>query len=271
MKLHVTHFQHLMIGLFLSSCAIFGSKKPPQDFTQTNEIKAEDEIIGCDLADVTCSQPVVITPYVCRASADIDTKPIVLGWGDSLCLAKRSLMQNACKTFQAKILDDEIECLPDPSQGECQYIEKATSEKEIKDPTVCFARNYNKIELTVSNILIAWGESSEDATYQLKLNACANGLKPSLIGNIECHREENKQCPPKENECDGEGEGEGEGVPVYCQVEKLADEAKSKPWISVSDNECQAKFELQKIACNYVAINMLKHSLNTEDIICQPK
>lgn len=265
MRLRIIHLQHLMIGLALSSCAIFGSKKPPQDFTHTNEIKTEDEIIGCDLPDLTCSQPVVITPYVCRARADIDTKPIGLGWGDSLCLAKRSLMQNVCKQFNAKIIEEDVACLPDPSQGECQHIEKEVSEKEIKDPTMCFAKTYNKSELTISNIIIAWGESSEDAAYKLKLNACSNGLKPSSIGNIECRREENEQCPPKPDECDEED------VPSYCYVKKSANEANYKPWMSVGDNECLAKFELQKIACNYAAINMLKYSLDTEDIICQPK
>lgn len=212
MKLRIVHFQHMMIGLTLSSCVLFDSKRPPQDFTQTNEIKTEDEVIGCDLPNFACSQPLVISPYVCRAKANTPEQQLGIGWGDSLCLAKRNLMQDVCNRFETNILDDNLECLPDPSQGECQHIERMAKKNEVKSPTVCFSKTYNNKELVVSNIIIGWGESSEDASFKLKFNACSRGLKPSLIGNIECHSEESKKCPPKDDNC------EKDGLPSVCHT-----------------------------------------------------
>jgi len=246
--------QILLLGIFfLISCTTptdqqLSAKIATNVSSTANQLQAVD----CQEAEYNCPPNQVLAPYLCSAYNQTDR---VLAWGRTACLAKRNLLQKSCKMGIPVAQLGKLNCIPDPSRGECP-VERGACTFEYS-PASCRAARYDGRKLSWDLMPTTWGSNACQARQKLQEEACHSGLVPSLMQDINCEPDSSEgACPPK-SDCD-----DTKTDPVVCTVERYGEQVLEKPWTVFAPSQCQAKQQLQKLACRYAnQENQLKPSL----------
>jgi hypothetical protein len=242
-------------GLLLSACvSSHQAKSPPNNVTQM----AAKASPTC-WAQTDCPSSLT-DPYLCTARSE---QQRLIARGDSQCEAQQKLFQIACRMKLERDAVHQLHCVPDPSQGECPVARKVCT-YEYR-PTTCRARTYEGRNLSWKLQPTARGSNECQARQSLQLEACYLGLVPSHMNDIACEADRTGgECPPKIFCPDDLDKN-----PQRCQVTSYAGTTLDPPWVVFAPNRCEARYQLQQLACRYATeANGLRPS-QLGDIHCE--
>ncbi len=205
-------------------------------------------ITACNDPVPTCEDTDNSTKMLCTADM-YDGKTlmkhfVLQGFGVGSCAAREALRQSVCAAGKKFELVSSINCVKDPSDGECPVAQQACI--TLFQPVMCAAVSYDGRPLADEQKMRAWGDNSCVAQHNLKLLACKSGMRPSLLGeNVECWDDQSEgECPVKIESC------ESTYVSHICKATSYNGQTLTSPLTTFGASECEAKAELQQQACN---------------------
>ncbi len=199
----------------------------------------------CPVAASVCSD----TPLTmaCAAKA-YDSRPLppsreLMAWGRSPCAARLALAKAACAANLSPSLLGRVSCIPDPSDGRCPPRHPACPEALV--PTVCAAKGYGAQDLSPAQQLHAFGLNQCLAELALRTAACRQNLDPKNLARVTCEFDALEgECPlPPAAPCNDPPRR------AYCRALKVIGEPLPKPLAANGASVCEAKRELEALAC----------------------
>ena len=131
-----------------------------------------------------------------------------------------------------------------PGEPECPVEDVVCGQEE--EAVLCSAAVYSGRLLPLSLGVRAWGSNRCTGRVALAKEACAKGLMPSKLGQVQCVPDASGgNCPPSSVACGPEV------VPSVCSAARYGDQSLSEGQVLLAwgTNPCLAKESLAALAC----------------------
>jgi hypothetical protein len=243
----------IFLSLATTSCVTKPSSSLSARAVDKSGKSENEQLVSCEEANYECSPYQPKAAYLCSA---YHKGQRVLARGETACLARRSLYQKSCEQQIDIASLSQLNCIPDPSRGECPTPKKVCTFEY--QPTVCRAQRYDGRQLSWDLMPSAWGSNPCVAKLNLQEEACHSGIVPSLMAEISCENDHTEgACPPK-RDCEERDDDEA----VVCTVEEYGDGKLERPWTVFAPSRCEAVRQIHTLACRFAnAENQLKPSM----------
>ncbi|NRA65159.1 MAG: hypothetical protein HRU19_11795 [Pseudobacteriovorax sp.] len=226
-------------------------------------LSEESKTISCSQV-LVCDEPGTEI-FLCRLQSRFGK---FSSWGKGACQARQALQKSVCKSRSEGIKQARIQCIPEPTNGECpKKIEELSCDPNIKTTAKrirCQAKFFRGQPLPMERWLQGYGQSLCHAKQSLIHNACENGYLPSQISGVSCEPDTSQgECPPAYS-CIPKSE-----TTVKCQVSDIAGKKLEEPWLAESSSSCESIYRLEQKACRLASQKNKVRPSQLGDAICE--